>query len=676
MDGTKMINTVCPMNCYSACGMRAHVQDGKLVKIEGNCQNLATYGKICAKGLRFPQLLASPERLLHPLKKKRGGGFERIPWQEAIDIIHERFTSISKQYGPESILYYAASGNHGSAMHAYPWGFWYQMGGCSATRGSLCAPAANEGVRYTYGICKDSAIADIQNAKLIILWGKNPAFTNVHTMRYIHAAIERGAKLVTIDPRMNESSAKSTLHLFPRCGTDGLLAIALAKFIIESGLSDDAFLARHAHGFEEYKAFLDGYSVDEICELAEIPFGQLSKLYELIRETPRFTLILGKGFQRCSNGGQASRAICLLPALTGAVGKSGSGLFYSDMQHPAFVWPFYPPRPNKIRQDISIGRVADAILTRNDPPIKAAWIGKANPVVSNPNQHKTMDAIRKLDFVVCAEHFLTDTAKMADIVLPAAMFLEDDDMVYSYGHSYIQLKQKAVECAGACKTDREMFRLLGQRFGFDMRYLPEDDEEILRGITKASGLKTSLERLREEPYLFDGFEEIAFSDLVFPTRSGKIEFYSEAIAEDWGVDPLPVFTEPPESKYSEPELFAKYPLQLMSAHPKDRINSQFEKAKPAQEVNETRVYLHSLDAQVRDIQEGDMVRVFNGRGELFRKAQVGEKIKPGVINVFEGEWRAAGASVNVLNEDRDTDIGFGTAYHNCLVEIEKTYEKS
>ena len=674
----KIVETVCPRNCYSACGLKVYVKDGKVIKTEGSDRNPATFGQICVKGRSYPELINSDKRLLYPLMRtgKRGEGkFERISWDKAMDIIYERFTDAGSRYGPESILHFIASGNHGSAMQNYALGFWNQLEGYSHTRGSLCAAAANVAVEYTYGIIKDSAIADIENSQLIIIWGKNPAYTNMHTMRYINNAVKKGAKLVTIDPRLNESSSKTNLHIFPRCGTDGLLAIAVAKFIVEEGLQDDEFISRHTYGFDEYKKLLGSYSMDDICRLTEIGREDLDELFELIKQTPRFTLILGKGFQRATNGGQTTRAISLLPALTGSVGRSGSGLFYSDSQKPKYVWPYTPPMPRRVRADINIGRLASELEQRSGPPIKAMWVERANPVTSNPNQGRLVKAMHKLDFIVCAEQFMTDTAVMSDIVLPVTMFAEENDLIYSYGHSFIQLKQKAAEGRGECKSDKDIYYMLGSRFGFDMKYLPEDDEEILRSVIEASGFKTTLEQMREKPYLFPEYSEIAFADLKFPTQSGRIEFYSESLHKDWGTDPLPVYSEPAESRYSAPELFERYPLIFMSAHPRERIHSQFTESEKLSKLNEPVVQIHSEDAEHRGIKDGDSVRVFNDRGEVFVKAQVGSFIKKGMVNIFEGWWNRTGAGVNILNEDRDTDIGYGTAYHNCLVEVRKADEK-
>lgn len=672
----RIVNTVCPRNCYSGCGMQIHLKGDKIIKVKGNENNPATRGKICLKGLSYPQMIDHPDRLLYPLKRKGARGtsqFERITWDEAMDLVYDHFKPMVETYGPESILYYVGSGNHGSIMQQYAYGFWYQLGGFTGTRGNLCDSAATEAIRYTFGAIKNSALTEIEHTELIILWGKNPSFTNMHSMYHIHKALEKGAKMVTIDPRLNESSNRSDLHLYPRCGTDGLLAIGVAKCMIDKGLVDGDFINKHVLGYEAYKTMLDDYSMEEIARLTEVSVEAIQQLVDMMAAVKKFTIILGKGYQRYSNGGQTTRAICALPVIAGAIGKRGVGLYFNDSQRPMQKWPYYPPKPQHIRTTLNMGKLAE-IDHMQDPPIKGMWIEAANPMTSNPNRHKLEKALQGLDYMVCAEHFLTDTAKMADLVLPAAMFLEENDIIRSYGHSYLQLKQKVMACPREVKTDKEIYHMLGKRFGFDMAYLPEDDATILRQVISASGYATTLEEMKEKPYLFPEYDAIAYADKIFPTESGKIELYAESLQRDWGVHPLPIYVEPSESKYSNPEGFKKYPLQFMTAHAKERINSQFSQPDWLSEMVEPEMHIHTKDALARKIRNGDRVRVFNQRGEIYVKALVGEAVQSGTVNVFEGWYDHTHASVNKLTEDRATDFGHGAAFHNCLVEVEKVNE--
>jgi anaerobic selenocysteine-containing dehydrogenase len=669
----KVVNTVCSKNCFATCPLKVYVKDDKIIKVEGKDNNPITRGKICTKGRVYPEIVNSKERLLYPLKRvgTRGEGkFERISWDEAIELMYSKLNSLRQEHGAESVLYYQGSGNFG-VMRKYAYGFWYQFGGYTGTIGDLCDPAAEEGMKYGYGWRTQNSLDDLLNSKLIILWGGNPAHTNIHAMYFINEAVKNGAKLVTIDPRKNESSSKSSLHIYPRGGTDGLLAIGIAKLLIEKGLADYNFIDKYTYGFDKYEDFLKAYTLEEVCDITEVPLGELNKLADLIAQYPKYAMIMGYGFQRYSNGGQTIRAVSLLPAITGSIGESGCGIYCGESTGGMLQWPYLPDKPEKVRLAIPKGRITSEIEALDLPKIKAMWVEKANPLTSNPNLKKLQQTLKGLEFIVVSENFLTDTAKFADIVLPAASFLEEDDLVAAYGHPYVQLKQRTVNPSGECKTDREIYRLLGQKFNFDMNYLPQDDIEILNKVLESSSMNTTLEEMKEKPYLAEDYDHIAFRNKDFKTTSGKIEFYSEDIARDWGVSPVPVYEEPEESKYSSKADYLKYPLQLITAHSLERINSQFTESKKLTELFSTVVHINKTDAEARSIFTGDAVRVFNDRGEVFLNAKVIEGIKPGAINIFEGLPHKTRIAVNNLIEDRITDMGYGTSYHTCLVEIEK-----
>ncbi len=308
----RIINTVCPRNCYSGCGMEVHMKGNEIVKVTGSELNDVTRGKICLKGLSYPQLTYSKDRLLYPMKLvgERGSDeFERINWEDVVETIHEKFQEVTGAYGPKSILYYPGSGNHGSVMQQYAYGFWDQLEGYSTIRGNLCDPAGVTAIKHTYGMVKHNAIRDIENSKLIILWGKNPTFTNVHSMYHILRALKNGSKLIAVDPRLNESSQRADLHLMPRCGTDGLLAIGVAKYMMEEEIIDKAFIEAHVKGYEEYKKYVESWSFEEILRLTEVDETDFKAMFEMVKETPRFSLVLGKGYQRYTNGGQTTKAI-------------------------------------------------------------------------------------------------------------------------------------------------------------------------------------------------------------------------------------------------------------------------------------------------------------------------------------------------------------------------------
>lgn len=668
----KIINTVCSKDCFGTCPLRVHLENNRVTKVEGG-YNSVFDGKICVKGINFIKRLYHPDRILYPLKRigKRGSSrFKKITWDEAIDTIHQKLSKIKEELGPEAVLYHQGSGNFG-AMNKYPLGFWYQFGGYTRLSGGLCDPAGNEAIKYTFGDIKHNALSDIQNSKLIILWGSNPANTNVHKMRYINKAIKNGAKLVTIDPRVSESSKKSFLHISPRCGTDGLLALGIAKIIYEKNIYDKDFVSKYTFGFEEYTKLLQKYTIEYISKITEVSISDIEKLANIIKDNPVYTLSLGSGLQRYTNGGQSVRSISILPVLTGNIGKKGGGLYFVYKETFDLEWPYIPPKPDRIRNTIPAGRLASELDIQKNPPIRVAWIEKANPMVSHPNTNKLKEAMFKLDFIVVLDQFITDTAALADIVLPVATMLEQNDIVTSYGHPYIQLQQRVIEPLGESKVDKDIYLLLGEKFNFDVDYLPENDNEILSEVIRTNNLKTSIEELSQKPYLFEEYDKIAYEDFIFPTETGKIEIYSELIHKDWGVNPLPDFTDIDESMISSPDKFKRYPLHFISPHAAERINSQFTELNLAAYDNEPSLQINIKDAKKRNINHGDIVKIYNDRGFIQAKADIGEKIKPGTVSVYSGWNEKFKASVNKLTSDKTTDIAHGTSFHSCLVEVER-----
>jgi anaerobic selenocysteine-containing dehydrogenase len=311
------------------------VEKRKVVRVRGNRNSPVNQGRICIKGKNYPNMVYGSERLLYPLQRigKRGKGeFKRISWEQALDIIHKKLKNLKEKYGPKSVLYYNRFANLGVVKNC-AYGFWYQFGGFTSTYGGLCDSAA-------------------QDSKLIILWGSNPAYTNIHLMHYINKAVNKGAKLITIDIRENESGAKSHLYLNSRPGTDGCLALGIANQLIENNLIDNDFINQHTFGFAEFKELAKEYPLGKVSAVTGIPLHKIETIIGFIKNTPEYALICGMGVQRYTNGGQTIRAISLLPALTGSIGKRGCGFYFSDRQAPELNWPFSPPKPKRIRNSI------------------------------------------------------------------------------------------------------------------------------------------------------------------------------------------------------------------------------------------------------------------------------------------------------------------------------------
>ncbi len=666
--------------------MRVEVEDGHVRRIEPHPDNAATPGGLCLKGLSYAERVTSPDRLLFPMARTPGSAaFQRITWDEALDRIAEQLTRLKEAFGAQSILYYAASGTKG-LLNSAGLSFWRLYGGCTTTYGDLCWPAGLEATRLTLGENKHNAPWDLANAKLILLWGKNPAETNIHQMPFVDRALANGASLVVIDPRRTESAERAELLIQPRPGSDGALALGIAHLLIRQDRIDHAFIERHVLGFPEFSRMVEEFTPERAAELTDVSVKYIERLADCLGTIKPATICAGFGMQRYTNGGQTMRAMIALLAITGNIGKPGAGWQYANLQSAVFdsvrdpVASFPPETPDgMVRVSILPARLGQDMLAARDPELKMAWVERGNPVTQNPETHTVLKAFRALDFRVVVDQFLTDTAREADIILPAKTLLEQSDVIGAYWHSYLQLRQKIFEPPGEVKPETEIYRLLAQRLGIPEVLMVEQipgrsDAEIEAWLGRklAPFPELSLERLRVGPVLAPGCQEIAFSDFAFPTPSGKIELLSQEAASRWGVDPLPRYQEPEESCPSSAAASRSYPLCLLTPNTKNRIHSQFGNLKMIRAVAEPlAVTISSADAGKRGILDGDLVRVFNGRGSLEVPARINFSLKPGCVSMTNGTWISEGGTANFCSFGRATDMGHGAAFHDNLVEIEK-----
>lgn len=681
-----MFKTVCPRNCYSTCSLKVYVENNKICRIESNQDNLATPKGTCLRGLSYVERTHSKDRIIYPMKKnKNKGGFTRISWNEALDTIAEKLDYYKREFGPQSVLYYSASGTKG-LMNEIGSNFWKLYGGYTTTYGDLCWPAGLEATRLTLGENKHNVPWDIENAKLIILWGKNPAETNIQQMRSIDKAIEKGSKLIAIDPRRTLSAEQAELILQPRPGTDGALALAVGHLLIKWDKLDHEFIERYILGFDEYKKLVEDFSPEKASKITDVPARYIRKLSELIAESGPVSFLPGFGMQRYTNSGQAFRAILSLAAITGNIGKPGAGWLYANLQSSIFdkiVDPlaFFPPeKPDGIsRVSISTARLGSDMLKQTEPSLKMAWVERGNPITQNPDTNTVIKAFKKLDFRVVVDQFYTDTALMADIILPAKSMFEQSDIIGAYWHPYIQLKRKVIDPPGEVKPESEIYWILAKKLGFsktDIRdCLPEPTDsgvEIFLNKKLEPFPKLSLEELKEGPVIAPGTQEIAYSDLKFKTPSGKIELYSREAKDRWGLDPLPVYSEPLESISSNSKKLKKYPLYFITPNTKNSTHSQFQNLKLIRQFGwKPFMTIAPEDAEERNVSNKERVRVFNDRGSLEVEARIDFGIKKGCVYMTNGWWITVGGTVNFLSFGRETDMGHGTAFHDNLVQIEK-----
>lgn len=651
--------TVCPRNCFGSCRLKAQTQDGRLLKVLPGGSPAGDV--LCRRADRFPDYVHNPRRLRRPLIRsgRRGNGeFRSCSWDEVLGVIHDKLSGLKASFGPRSILLLEGSGNLGLARQSQ-WHFWEAFGGCTLTYGDLCDPAAQETIRLSLGSVKMNAVEELENARLIVIWGKNPFFTHPQLMPYVTKALWNGAKLVTIDPRRNESSWGSDLYLQPFPGTDGLLALGLCRLVLDKSLEDGEFLRQHVQNAEDFVRLINKkVNLEHVAMRTGITVSEMERFCDLLEETRDVSLLCGSGLQRYPNGGRTILSILSVAVLLGLIGHKDRGFYYNDKQSPELRWPF-PVSMNEgnFPKTVHVGSVSKD-LQKRESQVRAMWITRSNPMVSLPDRNGLEKVFSQLDFIVVSDLYPTETVKWADVVLPAASFVEYDDLVRGYGHPYIQYQKRILDPLGESLSDMDLTRRLMEIFDFNLGPMSLSDKQILQNVLDISGIPRTLENLSCEPYLFPEYDKVAFSDGIFETPSQKIELLSPELPDVFETDP---------EETGEKE----FPWILFSSHSDKSVNSQFSfltglKIAPVLSINEK-------EATEAGLQDNDRVEVWNDRGSIHCIIKKTDSIRQGTLHVFFGTWdEETGSTVNRLTAGGMTDIGWGTAFHNCRVAIRRS----
>jgi anaerobic selenocysteine-containing dehydrogenase len=684
------VRGACPMDCPDTCSWIVTVKDGRAVKLQGDRAHPFTRGALCNKLNDYAAYTQSPERLLYPLRRvgPKGtdsrGSFERISWDEALEEIAARLRETSEQFGAEAIWPYFGSGNMGLIQGVYGAGqrLWNALG-ASRHLMNICTIAGGFGTGYTLG---DNRVGmdpeTLRFSKLIILWGTNTLSTNAHLWRSILTARRNGAHLVVIDPIRTRTAAAADCHLAPTPGTDAALALGLLNVVLSEGAEDRDFIEKHTLGWEAFRERILEFSPERVADICGLPVESIVALGQRLAQTRPTSIRIGIGLQRHGGGGMAVRTITCLPGVTGDWRYPGGGASYDTRGFFGGDWAALRredlrPRDTRV---LSMTRLGEGLLEVNNPPVKALFIYASNPLASVPQQNKVRQGLARADlFTVVVEHFLTDTAEYADIVLPATMQFEHADLLIAYGHLYVLWNEPAVALPGECLSATEIFRRLARAMRLDVPCLYDSDEEIARQIL-ASGHPSlagiTLEVLKERGWLRLNYPD-PFAPFAqgFPTPSGKLEFVSERMAEA-GLEPLADYTPPYETAQRDTSRAGEYPLALIAAANHYFINSVFANV-PAQmkQAGPPIICIHPADAVARRLETGDTVRVFNARGSFSAVAEVTERVRPGVVGSTKGRWpryTTGGATVNATVGDRDSDMGGGAVFHDNRVEVEKS----
>nr|WP_251009637.1 MULTISPECIES: molybdopterin-dependent oxidoreductase [unclassified Bacillus (in: firmicutes)] len=658
-------HSACPLNCWDSCGFLVTVEDGKVTKVEGNPDHPITQGKICGRGRMLENRANSEDRLLYPLKKI-DGRFQQISWEQALDEIAGKLAYYKESFGTTSVLHSHDYAN-GGLLSNLDSRFFNLFGGVTELTGSLCWGAGIEAQNWDFGDAYSHAPEDLKNSKHVVIWGRNVARTNMHLFQNLQAAKKNGTQIYVIDPIYNATAKLAHQYISIKPGFDGLLAAGIMKELLRMDLQDGEFLENHTVGFADLKALLDSVSLDYICEVTEVPADIITHLAEVYADKPVST-IMGLGMQRYENGGNTIRLLDALVAVSGNIGIPGGGANYANKQvGQSFDYQnMTMPERKKSSRTFTMMRQAEEILSTVDPVIKMGIVTCGNPLTQVPDTNRVREAFESLETLVVIDHFMTDTAELADYVLPAATAFEVEDVYYSsMYHHYVNHGPKLVEPPGEAKPDAWIWAELAARLGFGDEFDFTREEFIEMGLASLTAKGISLDKIRVDKFAELPVDKIPWADRKFKTPSGMYEFTSSAAADGRIKLSLPT-----ETKWTNPELAEKYPYTLLTIHPLRSNHSQhFHLFQPEPYV---KVEIAGSVAAEKDLKDQDYVRVWNDRGELKGTVSILKMAHPGTVNIDEGLSARFGGSVNQLTSSRESDNGLGSTLYDCLVNIEKT----
>ncbi|WP_158749205.1 molybdopterin-dependent oxidoreductase [Acidobacterium sp. S8] len=705
MPPVKTVHTVCSHDCPDSCAVLVTIDEtGRATRVQGDPSHPVTQGFLCGKVAKYLDRVYSPDRLLYPMRRRVGvakgplpqgketEAFERISWNEALDTMATRLQKISDEHGPESILPYSYAGTIGTLGYgSMDRRFFHRLGASQLDR-TICSTAGGDALLAVYGRKLGTDTEHFRHSRYIIAWGANVHGNNVHLWPIIEEARRLGAKLIVIDPYKTRTAKAADWHIAINPGTDVALALGMMHVILRDGLEDADYITGNTHGFAELKQRAAEYTPTRVSAWTGIPAADIERLAREYATTTPAVIRMNYGIQRGENGGTAARTVAMLPALIGAWKHLGGGLQLSTSG--AFAWDKAAiERPELMLASplkrhariVNMSELGHALTELNGPPVKALFVYNSNPAAIAPDQAQVLRGMAREDlFTVVHEQFFTDTADYADIVLPATTFLEHKDIQGAYGHYYVQISNQAIEPLGESRSNVWLFSQLAQRMGFAESCFLDTPENLIAqalgkqdkwmaGVTEetlnAAGGRQRLQFDSEK----NGQPFLPFVEGPFATPSGKVEFYSETLGAK-GLDPLPGFVPPAESRHTEKAKF--YPLEFLPRKADNYMNSTFANLPGHQRMEAAftnHLEIHADDAMARSIAEGDTIEIFNDRGSLRMTAHFNGSLPRGVVagRLNWNKLSPGGNNVNLLTSQRLTDFGGGPTFYSTLVEVRK-----
>jgi len=698
----------CPHDCPDTCSILTTVEDGKAIAVRGNPDHPFTRGRLCVKVNNYEERVYSDKRVLYPLKRvgpKGSKQFQRISWDEAIETIATRWKSIIATDGAQAILPYSYLGTQGIINGLNVGDPLFNKLGATVSERTFCDSGSCTAYMMTIGPTPGVDPESFVHSKYILLWACNTLGTNSHHWPFIEQARKAGAKLVVIDPVRTRTARLADWHIPIRPGTDAALALAMIHVIVKENLVDRDYIDKHTVGYDELAERASTYTPEFAAQETGIPVEDIVKLAREYATTPPAVVRIGVAVERHAGGGQTVRAIACLPGLIGAWKHVGGGLLQLPIWAFPVKWevlmrPDLQPEKMRVLNSWRLGQALTGELGF-DPPIKALFVYNANPMAMVTEQAKLEKGLEREDlFTVVSEHFLTDTARYADIVLPATTQLEQKDIMFSWGHLYLSYNNPAIEPLGEAVSNTELFRRLAKAMGIeDPSFYRTDDEMIeasldwsnpvLQGITLQDVKAKGYARLTVP----SADDWAPHRDGNFPTPTGKCEFKSTITGggnfvvplfrqgyngdqDGTPVDALPHYIPPNENMQTAPALAKRYPLSLITPKSHAFLNSNYGNlpAQTAQAGEEQSVFLHPDDAERRGIVAGAPIRVFNDRGAFEAFASISPDIMPGVVMAPSGYWHRSnrkGATVHALTPPAYADLGRAPTFSDVLVQVGK-----
>ena len=665
---THTVKTACPLDCPDSCSMTATIEDGRLSKLDGNDDHPVTRGFICAKVRHFANRVYSADRLMRPgirTGPKGAGQFRFVAWDEALEHIAQKMEEARDRHGAESVLPFYYGGSNGLLTQDTTDMRMFRRFGASRLARTVCAAPTSAANQALYGKMPSVTYEDYEHARLIVVWGANPSASAIHLVPHIREAQRRGARLVVIDPRNTQLARLADLHLPVRPGTDVVVALALHRYLFEGGLADTAFLAEHATGAERLRERAAPWTLPKAADVAGVAANDLRRFAAMFAESSPAVIRCGWGLERNRNGGNAAMAILALPAVAGKFGVRGGGYSMSNSGSWDFknTWIGADEQPTRLINMNHLGRV---LTDDPEPPVTVLFVYNCNPLATMPDQNRVRRGLLRDDLTtVVFDQVMTDSARYADVVLPATTFLEGYDLARAYGPISLQMTQPVIDAIGEARPNVEVFAELERRLGLTEDGDPVDDIEMMLKILNELPTPVA-DALKQErrPVPPCGFAPVQFVDVFPRTPDAKVNLFPDALERE---APLGLYT------YQDDPATDEYPLALISPASEKTISSTLGELKdqPAE------LSIHPDDARERDLEDGDAIRVFNGLGEVRCLLSVSPIVRPGTVSLAKGLWCRAtqnGSTANALSPDTLSDIGAGACFNDARVQVEKSYD--